>query len=44
MTRSRPASLKQLNTIAESIKEREEEENGEKYFLIFYSEDPPSIL
>jgi hypothetical protein len=34
------ASLKQLNTITESSKEREEEENREKYFLMFYSGNP----
>jgi hypothetical protein len=39
-----PASLKQLNTTVELTKEREEEENGVKYFLVFYSGDPPSLL
>jgi hypothetical protein len=36
--------LEQLNTTAESSKEREEEGNGEKYFLVSYSGDPPSLL
>jgi hypothetical protein len=38
------AILKQLNTIAESSKEREEEAKGEKYFLVSYSRDPQSLL
>jgi hypothetical protein len=37
------SSLKQLNTTIELSKEREEEENGEKYFLVLYSRDRPSL-
>jgi hypothetical protein len=36
--------MKQLNTTIESSKEREEEDNGEKYFLMSYFGDPPSLL
>jgi hypothetical protein len=36
--------MKQLNTIAESSKEKEEEDNGEKYFLVSYSGNPQCLL
>jgi hypothetical protein len=44
MSRSRAGKVEAAQHHNRVVKEREEEENGEKYFLVSHFGDPPSLL
>jgi hypothetical protein len=44
MSRSRACKLEIAQHHSRNVTRREEEKNGEKYFLVMYSGDPLSLL